>query len=81
MFHHDCIWNVSPRANAEKLARKLTKTTIWCCCTGFALGEYLWLNESASPDGAQEYGIVKNEIGSGSQVQIESITFGWCNKE
>ena len=56
MFHNKRVWCVSPVASAEELARKLTETT-WCCCTAFALGDYLWLNDSTSPDGAQEFAI------------------------
>ena len=57
----------------EEMAEKLTNHT-WTPCTGFRVGGYLFLNDSTSPDGAQEYAIVKDG------KQIESITFGWCDK-
>ena len=79
MLHNHRVWCVSPVPSAEELARKLTETT-WCCCTAFALGDYLWLNDSTSPDGAQEFAIVKRDGGNGTPVQIESITFGWCDE-
>lgn len=79
MFHADRVWCVGPVASAEELACKLTETT-WCCCTGFELGGYLWLNDSTSPDGAQEYAVIKKPGSTGKPVQVESITFGWCDK-
>jgi hypothetical protein len=66
-------------ASAEELAEKLVNTT-WCGCTGFELGDYLFLNDSTSPDGAQEYAVVKKDGGQGKAVQIESITFSWCHE-
>lgn len=80
MFHSRRVWCVGPVESAEELARKITETT-WCCCTGFELGGYLWLNDSTSPDGAQEFAVVKMDGENGRPVQIESITFGWCNEQ
>lgn len=68
-----CFMVVDIDGGAEELAEKLTQHT-WTPCTGFRLRGYLFLNDSTSPDGAQEYGIVKGG------KQIESITFGWCDK-
>lgn len=79
MFHSHRVWCVSPVTSPEELAEKLTETT-WCCCTGFELAGYLFLNDSTSPDGAQEYAVVKRDGGQGRPVQIESITFGWCDR-
>ena len=51
----------------------------WTLCTGFALehgGErYLFLNDSFSEDGAQEYAVLR------CGRQVESVTFGWCTYE
>lgn len=79
MLHRSRCWCVSLAKSAEELARKLTETT-WCCCTGFALGTYLFLNDSTSPDGAQEFAVVKTDGEDGKPTQIESITFGWCDE-
>jgi hypothetical protein len=79
MFHSDRVWCVSPIASAEELAHKLTQTT-WCGCQGFELNGYLFLNDSTSADGAQEYAVLKRDGGNGRPVQIESITFGWCDQ-
>lgn len=78
MFHADRVWCVAEATSAEELARQLTETTN-CCCTAFALGNYLFLNDSTSPDGAQEYAVVKRLGRRGRLDQIESITFSWCD--
>ena len=80
MMHHNRVWRVSRVDSAEELARFLTETT-WCCCTAFELGDYLWLNDSTSPDGAQEFAVLRKDGGNDKPVQIESITFGWCDDE
>ena len=77
MTHNDRIWCVDPVASAEDLARKLAETT-WCGCTAFTLDGYLWLNDATSPDSAQEYAVLRR-VDGGSYLQIESITFSWCN--
>ena len=77
-MHNQRVWCVSPVGSAEELARKLTETT-WCCCTGFSLGGYVWLNDATSPDGAQEYAVTKLAEGERRPVQIESITMSWCD--
>lgn len=61
----------------EQLARDLCERT-WTCCTGFQFGSYLFLNDSTSEDGAQEYAVIL--IRDASFLQIESITFGWCTE-
>lgn len=74
-----CVGSVESVESVEEFARKLTETT-WCCCTGFRNGNYIWLNDSTSPDGAQEFAVVKI-LDSTRFVQLESITFGWCDYE
>ena len=80
MFHRDRIWCVTAVTSAEDLARKLTETT-WTCCTAFELGGYLWLNDATSPDGGQEYATIKRVGPNGRPLQVESITFSWCEYE
>jgi len=65
---------VADVATPEELAKKLTEMT-WCPCNGFRLGDYLFLNDSTSPDGAQEYAVIHEP----SSCQCESITFSWCS--
>lgn len=80
MLHANRVWCVSRADSAESLARQLTGTT-WCGCTGFQFGCYWFLNDSTGPDGAQEYALIKIDDGHGHSLQIESITFGWCNQQ
>ncbi|MCA9073713.1 MAG: hypothetical protein KDA93_01680 [Planctomycetaceae bacterium] len=79
MLHTDRIWSVTPATSKEELARMLTDR-VWCCCTGFELDSYLFLNDSTSPDGIQEYAIVHKHADGGSFLQLESITVGWCDE-
>jgi len=62
--------------SAVVLAEKLTQHT-WCGCNGFRLGGYLFLNDSTSPDGAQEFAVVRES----DMRQVESITFSWCRQD
>ncbi|QDT64079.1 hypothetical protein [Calycomorphotria hydatis] len=81
MLHAHRRWTVSELETAEELAEQLT-SMIWCCCQGFRIRGhpgYLWLNDSTSPDGAQEYAVCRFDPISGDMLQIESITFGWCD--
>lgn len=78
MFHTKRRWRVDPVGNAAELAEKLTEST-WCLCQGFEILGYLFLNDATSPDGAQEYAIVKRD--KNRFIQVESITFDWCAPE
>ena len=73
MMHKDRVFSVATVATAEELAFKLTHST-YCLCNGFRLGDVLYLNDSFSEDGAQEYGVVLNG------VQFESVTFSWASE-
>ena len=42
--------------------------------------QYLFLNDATSEDAAAEYAIVKGRRGAASHVQIESVTFSWCDE-
>jgi len=73
MFFKKRIWQVIKVNTPEELAEKLTNYT-WTLCTGFKLGDYYFLNDSTSENGAQEYAVLKD-----TGEQIESITFSWCS--
>ena len=81
MMHKRRRWCVGTAESPEQLATNLTERT-WTLCTGFELQGYLFLNDSTSENGAQEYGVVKlPEKPGGKHFQVESITFGWCTYE
>lgn len=80
MLYADRVWCVSELESAEELAKSLAETT-WCCCQAFQIAgypRYIWLNDSTSPDGAQEYAVCRLGLANGDLRQLESITFGWC---
>ena len=72
MIHKTRTYGIAEVADAETLAEKLTENS-WTLCTGFRLGPLLFLNDSFSEDGAQEWTVVRDG------VEVESITFGWCS--
>jgi hypothetical protein len=79
MMHNNRVWCVARVATAEELAEKLTQCT-WCCCSGFELGGYLWLNDATCEDGAQEYAVVRKPTDAEPHYrQVESITASWCS--
>ena len=80
MMHTNRVWCVTPKGTPEEIAELLTWTT-WTLCTAVELSGYLFLNDSTSEDGAQEYAVVKRPAGPAAPFrQIESITFGWCDE-
>lgn len=65
---------------AEQLAEKLTQHD-WTMCSGFKFKGHLYLNDSTSADGVQEYAVFRDAPDeNGEYEQIESITFGWMTE-
>lgn len=79
MLHSKRVWSVSPVESPEILAQKLTQST-WTGCTAMEFRGYLFANDATSPDGAQEYAVLKPSREGHDLVQIESITFSWCTE-
>lgn len=80
MMHRARRWVISPVVSMEELADMLTQRT-WTLCSGFFVAgheSYLFLNDATHEDGAGEYGACKR-LGDDRFVQIESITFSWCD--
>jgi hypothetical protein len=78
VIHANRIFGVEQISNIETLAHLLFHYT-WANCAGYQLGQYLFLNDSFGPDGAQEYAVFR--ISDDQFVQIESITVSWCYSE
>jgi len=80
MIHSSRRFFVADVSTANELAKKLTDMT-WTGCTGFRLRDdkraLLFLNDSFSGDGAQEYAV----FDEATAQQIESITFSWCTEQ
>ena len=68
---------VSRCEDAAEQAEKLEQHT-WCLCSAFetAAGT-LWANDATSPDGAQEFAVLRPD--SAGWRQVESITVSWCD--
>ncbi len=77
MVHERRRFSVADIPTPEELAHNLTHMT-WCACNGFRLsspsGDILFLNDSFSENGAQEFAVARGGR------QIESITFSWCSE-
>jgi hypothetical protein len=76
MMHDKRRFSIAQVDYLEFLAKKLFEMT-WCCCNGFDCQGLRVLNDSTSPDGAQEYAIFKKVPGSDRWEQIESLTVSW----
>ena len=73
MLHADRVWSISELSSEEELAKNLSETT-WCCCQAFRISghpHYVWLNDSTSEDGAQEYAVCQLGLAKGDIRQIE----------
>ena len=79
MFHKDRRWWVEPVNDARELAQ-MVMLQKWPLCSGFRLGEYVYLNDSVSETTAVEFTTVK-EVARGEWVEIDTVTFGWLNLE
>jgi len=81
MMHKNRAWCVAPVASAAELADKLSNYS-WCCCTGFELDNFLWLNDATGPDGAQEMAVLRKPTEDDPHFrQVESITASWCTEQ
>lgn len=77
MLHSNRIWVVVEAESTERLVQQLTQYT-WCGCNGFRLSNYVFVNDSTSGDGAQEYAVLRPD--ENDYVQIESLTFSWMTE-
>ena len=80
MIHANRVFQiVEEMTDIASLAESLTQHT-WTLCTAFRLVTppdavpLLFLNDSFSENGAQEYAVIRNGR------QVESITFSWCSR-
>ncbi len=79
MLHKNRVFRVVNRAShgnlittPNELAHILYDHT-WCLCSGFQIDHLVFLNDSTSPDGAQEYAV----FDIFAKKQIESLTVSW----
>jgi hypothetical protein len=82
MVHDKRVFRVKhyDESQLDELAQKIRGTT-WTLCTGFEFGGVMFLNDSFSEDGAQEYAaIIPDKTNPQVGIQVESITFGWVRE-
>lgn len=81
MVHKDRVFAVKEVDTLEELAELLSNYS-WTLCTGFKYNGLLFLNDSFSEGGPQEYAVLKQtNPDTGEYVQIESLTVSWCTPE
>ena len=75
-------YNIKP-CTADEMLSDLVHTKTWTLCTGWRVGDTLYLNDSTSESGAQEYAVLRVQPGVGCLVveQFESVTFSWMTLE
>lgn len=80
-MHHTRRWGLAEVESSEVLAKMLTQSTWTLCSAFFVKGHdaYLFLNDATHEDGALEMAVLK-KLPDGSYLQIESITFSWCDE-
>ena len=77
MMHESRNWQVSVfEGTASEFAHELGRIT-WTPCQGFKFGNLLYLNDATSPDGAQEYAVIRLS----DNRQIESLTVSWMSPD
>ena len=77
MWHKQRRFVVADVANYQELLDKFKgEVGTWCLCNGFRCQGYLWLNDSLSENGAQEYAVVREA----DLTQVESVTVSWMSR-
>jgi hypothetical protein len=76
MFHKKRKHKIYKCDNVDKLALQLGSVNT--LCSGFDCKGVLFLNDSISEDGAQEYAVVL-PVKDGQGLQVESVTYGWID--
>jgi hypothetical protein len=76
MIHTDRVFGITEVPDVKTLANQLFHYT--CTrCSGYQLGEYLFLNDSFSEDSKQEFAVFR--ITELDYIKIESITISCRN--
>jgi hypothetical protein len=75
VIHHARAFRLTEVYSAEELAGKLTDRD-WPLCSGFQLGDYLFLNDTAHADDLQQFAVVKRpETAAAHYRQITNVCF------
>lgn len=74
MMHKTRTFSINKLDSFDELADQLLNYS-FVLCQGFQVGEYLFLNDSSSEDGAQEFAVIHNGF------QVESLTVSWVKSK
>ncbi len=72
MNHPNRVFSITEVPDLKILAIQMFHDSL-SICSGYQLDEFLFLNDSFSEDGKQEFAVLK--INDGELIQIETITF------
>ena len=78
MIHTDRVFNIKT-CSADEMIADFGHTRSWTLCSGWRVGDTLYLNDAFSEDGAQEYAVIR--VGGDSAIQFDSVTFGWMEAD
>lgn len=80
MIHKDRRHFVKRYASLAVASLKFTaRGNTWTLCTGFAVGDLVFLNDAFSEDGAAEYAVFR-DLGGNELLPVESFTLSWMER-
>lgn len=74
MMHTRRNWAIADVTELDVLRKKLLEHS-WTICTGFRMGNIVFLNDSTGECGAQEFGVFRDG------AQVDSWTVSWMTPE
>ena len=78
MIHKDRVFNIKT-CSADEMIADFQHTRSWTLCSGWQVGDTLYLNDAFSEDGAQDClldGRAVVRVNADTAVQFDSVTFG-----
>jgi len=77
MIHKDRVFNIKT-CSADEMIADFQHTRSWTLCSGWRVGDTLYLNDAFSEDGAQEYAVIRVTPDS-TTLQFDSVALGWMS--
>jgi hypothetical protein len=77
MWHKQRRFVVNNVTRDELFDKFTGDVSTWCLCQGWRCEGLLWLNDSLSENGAQEYAVVRES----DMSQVESVTVSWMSQK
>jgi hypothetical protein len=79
MLHKSRVWGEPVETDLDTFAKQVT-TRDWTVCTAWKVGDYVFVNDASSGDGAQEYAVLIEDE-DGQWFQVESWTCSWMTPD